>query len=296
VPAEDGIGQSDGGIAGLVKAKPLVERIRLSERIRQLNADVLLVQEVEHRDALKQFNATPIARGGLGGLYKTAVCIDGNDPRRIDVGVLSRVPLGAITSWQHVIHPSLPDRPVFSRDLLEIDVLSSNYAEVRLTCFATHLKSNLIPWKPNQTEADRQAIAQANDDLRALQADMIARILERRALEVPHLLCGDMNDSPDSDPLRFLRQAPTGLHDALTAPIESPPYALPEEVPPANVRWTHRYRADDTTTYELFDQIWVDTRAQMLMTQAGIARRARKTKDGTDHDAAWVDLDIDLAP
>ncbi|HKG38390.1 MAG TPA: hypothetical protein VKB25_05320 [Conexibacter sp.] len=48
------------------------------------------------------------------------------------------------------------------------------------------------------------------------------------------------------------------------------------------MRWTH--------------QIWVDTRAQALMTQAGIARRARKTKDGTDHDAAWVDLDINLDP
>jgi len=134
-------------------------------------------------------------------------------------------------------------------------VLSSDYADVRLTCFVTHLKSNLIPWRPDQTEADRQAIAQANDDLRALQADMIARILERRSLEVPHLVCGDMNDSPDSDPLRFLRQAPSGLHDALTAPIESPPYALPRGGPPANVCWTHRYRADGTTTYELFDQI-----------------------------------------
>src|SRR5215213_2420490 len=58
VPGENGIGQADGGVAGLVKAKPLAERMRLSERIRQLDADVLLVQEVEHRDALKQFNAS----------------------------------------------------------------------------------------------------------------------------------------------------------------------------------------------------------------------------------------------
>jgi endonuclease/exonuclease/phosphatase family metal-dependent hydrolase len=296
VPGADGVGRADGGTGGLVKAKPLAERARLSARIRELDADVLLVQEVEHRDALRDFNGLPIADGGLGGMYSTAVCIDGNDPRRIDVGVLSRVPLGAVTSWQHAVHPGRPDRPIFSRDLLEIDLLSPDYAEVRATCFVTHLKSNLVLWERGQTEADRVAAAQANDDLRALQADMIARILARRQLDRPHIVCGDMNDSPDSEPLRFLRDAPTGLHDGLRAPIETPPYTLPEEDAPTSARWTHRYREDKTTSYELFDQIWLDPQALALQTGSGIQRRTKKTKDGTDHDAAWVDLNIATTP
>jgi hypothetical protein len=115
------------------------------ERIAQLDADVLLVQEVEHRDALREFNALPAEQGGLGGRYSWAACIDGNDPRRIDVGVMSTTPLGAVTSWKHVVHPDLPGEPTFSRDLLEIDVLSETTSlRSGFTCFVSHLKSHFI--------------------------------------------------------------------------------------------------------------------------------------------------------
>lgn len=289
-------GRADGGIGGLVKPKPLRERARVAERIRDLDADVLLVQEVEHRDALEEFNSTPIDAGGLGGMYRTAVCVDGNDPRRIDVGVLSRVPIGAITTWQHVVHPKVPGRKIFSRDLLEIDILSTDYAEVRATCFVTHLKSNLVLWERDQTAADVAAAAKANDDLRERQVEMIARILERRSLNHPYLVCGDMNDGPDTKPLTALRSRPLGMSNGLAQANEHPPYTLEEEQPPKNVLWTHRYRADGKTTYELFDHIWLDPKAADLLHGAGIQRRTKKTKDGTDHDAPWVDLDLDLEP
>ncbi|MDX8153401.1 endonuclease/exonuclease/phosphatase family protein [Patulibacter brassicae] len=293
IPDEDGsLGRTDGGIGGLVKPKPLTERIRLAERIRLLDADVLVVQEVEHRDALREFNAAAPEHGGLGGLYSIVVCIDGNDPRRIDVGVLSRIPLGGVTSWQHVIHPELPDRPVFSRDLLEVDLLDSRFERVVATCLVTHLKSQLIPYERGQTATDRERVERANDLLRGRQAEMIARILQRRRLDRPHLVAGDMNDAPDSEPLRPLRDAPTGLVDGLADPVEEPPYRLAEDDPPQSVRWTHRYRTGGSTSYELFDQLWLDPRAAERQTGSGIGRRRRKTTDGSDHDPAWVDLDL----
>ncbi len=102
----------------LVIGKPAAERALIAARIKRLDLDVLAVQEVEDIDTLRQFN-----RDELGGLYGQIVLIEGNDPRLIDVALLSKLPLGAVTSWQHVPDP-LHGKPLFSRDLLQVEVLS----------------------------------------------------------------------------------------------------------------------------------------------------------------------------
>lgn len=276
----------------LVQPKAEQARQRLAERIATVDADVMLVQEVEHRDALREFNQLPAVHGGLGGRYRWLACIDGNDRRRIDVGVLTKLPLGGVTSWQHVEHPDARGEPIFSRDLLEIDILTDDFSDVRLTCFVTHLKSHHIPWEPDQTDADREQARNDADQRRERQADMIARILERRQLGRPHIVAGDMNDSPEAHTMRPLRDAPSGLIDALTNVTEDPPYALPEEDPPPNVRWTHRYREHGLTSYELFDHLWLDAAHENLLEDSGIQRRRFKAADGSDHDPAWIDLSL----
>jgi hypothetical protein len=65
------------------------------------------------------------------------VLIEGNDPRLIDVAVLSKLPLGAVTSWQHAVHPGNPGERVFGRDLLEVEVLNSARTERLFTLFNT---------------------------------------------------------------------------------------------------------------------------------------------------------------
>jgi hypothetical protein len=57
------------------------------------------------------------------------VLVEGNDPRLIDVGLLSKLPLGGITSWQEVPDLSDPSRPLFSRDLLQVEILSADRSE-----------------------------------------------------------------------------------------------------------------------------------------------------------------------
>jgi hypothetical protein len=52
-------------------------------------------------DTLREFN-----REYLNGMYGHVVLIEGNDPRLIDLGVLSKYPIGAITSWQMAVHPA----------------------------------------------------------------------------------------------------------------------------------------------------------------------------------------------
>ena len=102
----------------LVRGKPAAERALLVERIRRIDLDVLAVQEVEDVDTLRAF-----VRDDLGGLYPHVVLVEGDDPRLIDVGLLSKLPLGGITSWQATPDPADPARPLFSRDLLQVEVL-----------------------------------------------------------------------------------------------------------------------------------------------------------------------------
>ena len=77
----------------LIHEMPEAQRLTLAGRIGTMDLDVLAVQEVEDIDALADFN-----RVHLGGMYPHVTVIEGNDPRFIDVGVLSRLPVGAVTS------------------------------------------------------------------------------------------------------------------------------------------------------------------------------------------------------
>jgi hypothetical protein len=71
-----------------------------------------------------------------------------------------------------------------------------------------------------------------------------------------------------------------------TRPFEDSP-------PPASPRWTHRFRDSEAkrTEFELFDQIWLGPALAPKLAGAFIDRRTKKTKDGSDHDPAWVVLD-----
>jgi predicted extracellular nuclease len=79
----------------LVKGKNEEDREKIAERIIRMDLDILVVQEVEDIDTLKKFN-----HDNLNGMYKYIILVEGNDPRLIDIGVLSKLPVRAITSWQ----------------------------------------------------------------------------------------------------------------------------------------------------------------------------------------------------
>jgi endonuclease/exonuclease/phosphatase family metal-dependent hydrolase len=172
----------------LVKAKEPAETAQIARRIREMDVDVLAVQEVEHVEILRAFN-----RDHLGGLYAHVALVEGNDPRMIDVGVLSKLPLGAIISHQTATHPDEPTKRVFGRDLLGVRVLDAK-GDKLLTIYNTHLKSHFVPH--DQDPVEGAALANTR---RRQQAEMIARILsaeERRGARF--VLIGDMNDPPDS--------------------------------------------------------------------------------------------------
>lgn len=79
----------------LVTGKNPVDRQRITERIRRIDLDVLAVQEVEDIDTLKRFN-----QKDLGRRYPHIVLVEGNDLRLIDVGLLSKFPIGGVTLFE----------------------------------------------------------------------------------------------------------------------------------------------------------------------------------------------------
>jgi endonuclease/exonuclease/phosphatase family metal-dependent hydrolase len=266
----------------LLVSKSPADTDRIAERLLAADVDVWVVQEVENVDTLRQFN-----RDHLAGSYPNVMVIDGNDSTRfIDIGILSRRPLGGVTSWQRTYHPADPSRPVFSRDLVEAEILDSK-GHKALTVFGTHLKSKFVDF----TAPDPVAAAAAADLLRTRQAEMIVRIIERRtSTRQRYLLCGDMNDTPDSAALTAYQAS--GLVNALRTPTEVGTVKTTVELP-ASPAWTSTFKASgQPRTFDLIDQIWLGQALAPKLTGAWIGRRRKLARDGTDHDPAWISLDL----
>lgn len=268
----------------LVKEKDEAATALIARRILEMDVDVLAVQEVEDLPALQHFNRT-----WLKGLYPFQALVEGNDPRLIDVGVLSKLPIGALTSWRFASHPDEPDSPIFSRDLLEVEILEPRRRKRLLTLFNTHLKSQYLAPHENPITGKQRA-----DLTRRRQAEVTERILlERTRPNSAFVLLGDMNDSPESDCLApFAQSRGLELVNGLTSARETRPPRR-DNPPPASPMWTHRYKASgQPARYELFDQVWLSQRLALRQTAAWIGRREKLGGDGSDHDPAWVVLDV----
>ena len=152
----------------LVKGKPAADRTLIGQRILRMDADVVAVQEVEDIDTLTWF-----VREDLGGAYAHLVLVEGNDERLIDVAVISRYPIGQVTSWRHAVYQPSDTEPVFSRDLLQVEVLNRTRSRRLFTLFNNHLKSRYCDWR----EPDQDKCIQANNARRQHQAETAAQII-----------------------------------------------------------------------------------------------------------------------
>src|SRR5687767_13297943 len=104
-----------------------------------LKADILCLCEVEDRRTLQEFSD-----GMLGGLYPYNVLIEGNDPRGIDVALLSKFPIGAVRTNIFTKDPfdKLPNGTpagLFSRDCLEVEIELPGAQPITVLC--NHFKS-----------------------------------------------------------------------------------------------------------------------------------------------------------
>ncbi|HKQ30067.1 MAG TPA: endonuclease/exonuclease/phosphatase family protein [Burkholderiales bacterium] len=268
----------------LVKAKDPEGTRAIAERIQRMDVHVLAVQEVEDIDTLRQFN-----REHLNDMYPHIVLVEGNDPRLIDVGVMSMFPIGGVTSWQRATSPDAPEELVFGRDLLEVDILNVKRSAKLFTLYNTHLKSNYVEFG-----TDPALGREAANLRRARQAETMARIVKSRMRpDSRFIVAGDMNDAPNAVSLAaFARDAELRMVNALDRPQETRT-AKPDTPPPSGPAWTHRYKSSGAPAhYELFDHIWLSPALGTRSQGAWIDRRTTHAGDGSDHDPAWVELDL----
>lgn len=179
--------------------------------IKGIKADVLALQEIEAMDSLKKFNAQFLSQSG----FKYKCVIDANDPRFIDVAVLSKYPFAYIRTNQF---DRTADKKsyVFSRDCLEVGIELS--PGTVLPIFVNHFKSMMEGRDKTMTR-------------RRLQAERVVQILNSRFNNNPGaaswVVLGDLNDYVPS----------TGLDPLLSLPwLENVIDRLPEQE-----RWTHYY-------------------------------------------------------
>jgi len=268
------------GAVDLVFAKfDETTRKNTAKVIKQLNADVLCVVEAEDRLAIDGFAKQTLKGTSAFEPYEFNMLIDGNDQRGIDVGVYSRFP---IVDVRTNIFLKDADGRVFSRDCLEVEVKLPGSAG-SLHVLVNHLKSKGYG---DQAENDRK---------RKRQADAVRKILgERYDLSKDRVVvAGDLNDTPDSGPLKAL-YGNSGLKDALLGLDEKD-------------RWTYEYRGE----LNQIDYLLASKPLSDKFAGAGVERRGmfkidkitggamkpfpsvtRPTESASDHAGIFADYDI----
>ena len=165
------------------QAKPRHELEKLAAAIARLDADVLALQEVESRGYLARFLEVFAPQAG----YQDVVHFEGNDLRGIDVCLLSRLPVGPVTSFRHATFADeTGKRQKFRRDLLCVRLEPEDGLPFEV--WVAHLKSN----------SDGREYA---EPVRMAEAREIRRLLDKRLAADPNaaiIVCGDFNDTADS--------------------------------------------------------------------------------------------------
>ena len=167
---------------------------RVAQVLKVLYADVVCLQEIENRGVLQSF-----VDEHLCGMGYEVVLVEGNDTRGIDVAILSRIPVGPVTSYRHLRFQDAEGKEQhFQRDLLQVRLEGDFQADV----FVVHLKS--------------QYGAEAADLIREAEATAIAKIVKTHLLAKPRarlILTGDFNEVPEEKTLAILTA--TGMVDLM---------------------------------------------------------------------------------
>ncbi|MCK6457118.1 MAG: endonuclease/exonuclease/phosphatase family protein [Phycisphaerae bacterium] len=164
---------------------------RLADTIRKLNADVLALEEVENRGILERF-----VRVHLSDLhYAHVVHVESNDQRGIDCAVLSRLPVGPVTSYRHVPIPMKGGEvTTLRRDLLRVRIEPPGGDAFDV--FVVHFKS-----KRGERTGETSPVRQAEAEFVRRTCDEILR----DDAAARFIVCGDFNDTWESGPIRTIR-------------------------------------------------------------------------------------------
>ncbi|PYR57965.1 MAG: hypothetical protein DMF85_12170 [Acidobacteria bacterium] len=181
----------------------------LAEVILDLDADAIAFQEVQNEQTLAELFRSRVNPKIKEKEYRftSFVCIPARDPRGINVALATRLAVNGTLTFHDREFGPLDERAArFSRDLLGVELFATK--AYRFLFFVAHLKSKL--------GADH-GVAK-----RGLETGEIRTILEtpqfggNAFIAQDLVLCGDMNDDPDSAAVATLKgNGTTRLIDVL---------------------------------------------------------------------------------
>jgi len=148
--------------------------------LRGLDPDIAVLQEVEHQHVLDELNDLE-----LDNRYVVVHVVDGNDPRGIDIGVLSKLPVGHVASHKDDVFAASTDPGTtyqYSRDCVEVHLL---YNGRPLAFLGVHFRA--------KSDDDPQKRLAEAEHTRAI-ADGILAAAPATAIAI----LGDFNDLPGS--------------------------------------------------------------------------------------------------
>jgi len=183
--------------------KPAEELDALVEVIRSLDADLLALQEVENRGGLRR-----LKNKFLKNLrYRDPVLYEGNDLRGIDVALLSRFPVGQVTSYRHLQFPRGNGKTTrFSRDLLRVRVMPA--ADLWIDVYVVHFKSGS---RRSDVEKRRAEAARARE---ILDAEL------KKDPEYRFIILGDFNGRRNGEAVRIMEGTGDGRLFCLTDELD----------------------------------------------------------------------------
>lgn len=290
---DDPYEQSDDPWRREFSARPklLDEIFNLGERLRKSKLDILVVQEIESYGALREF-----VSGQLGDKYKQGgvFSLESNDPRGIDLGIISKFPIGKVTT--HRFRRQGGDK-VFSRDCLEVEIQDMDYSRVLFTLFVLHLKSQYSKYVVGTP--DWESDQQVSDGKRQRELENVAEIVKRSQATQGsrYVILGDFNDNPLSNPITwFLENSGLDLVDCLKSIDPAYPAAVAESETKRE-RDTHKWEKDpeqghNKTTYSQLDYILLSKTLKDVFTGKAAVEQRGNT-GGSDHFLCWAELDID---
>ena len=187
--------------------------------IREVNADVIALQEIESLPVLDRFASEYLS----DMKYAHRILVDSHDPRQIDVAVLSKHPIANVRTHRH---ERTADKKswLFSRDCLEVEV--APFKANPVTLYVNHFKSMLEKGAKDGRNATKAR--------RLHQCERVADVVDDRwqagAYEGSFVVLGDFNDYVD--PITSLTPLVKhkGLENVMTRR-------------PAGDQWTHYYAA-----------------------------------------------------
>ncbi|MBI1375315.1 MAG: hypothetical protein GC159_21565 [Phycisphaera sp.] len=178
--------------------KPVPAINALGKQMRAVDADFFGVEELESLGLLARFRDWQFKDRGYDYIWANQM----RAQRGINVGCLSRVPMGAVHIWRYakLTVPGDDRTWSFARDMAAVDIMPAD--DLKITVFMVHLKSKRNG--TNDIQSNKWRLAEALG-LRRLAKEILDH--DPDALVVA---MGDFNDTPDSPPIQALTSTADG--------------------------------------------------------------------------------------